>query len=140
MRYPLVPTGQAGEAEWIEVATTRPETILADTGMAVNPNDERYTAIVGRKAIVPHIGREIPIVADDAVDPAFGTGAVKVTPGHDPTDFEIGQRHGLPVILVMSLDGTMNDKAGAYAGMKTLDARKALLQGARGERPARRRR
>ena len=97
VRYPLVPTGTAGEAEWIEVATTRPETILADTGIAVNPSDERYTALVGRKAIVPHVGREIPIVADDVVDPAFGTGAVKVTPGHDPTDFEIGQRHGLPI-------------------------------------------
>ncbi|HZO32638.1 MAG TPA: valine--tRNA ligase [Chloroflexota bacterium] len=128
VRYPLVPTGTAGEAEWIEIATTRPETILADTGVAVNPNDERYTTIVGRKAIVPHVGREIPIVEDDVVDPAFGTGAVKVTPGHDPVDFEIGQRHGLPVILVMNLDGTMNDRAGAYAGLKTLDARKALLQ------------
>ena len=128
VRYPLVPNGVADEAEWIEVATTRPETILADAGVAVNPSDERYTAIVGRKAILPHIGREIPIVADDAVEPAFGTGAVKVTPGHDPTDFEIGQRHGLPVILVMNLDGTMSDQAGAYAGMKTLDARKALLK------------
>jgi valyl-tRNA synthetase len=128
VRYPLVPTGAAGEAEWIEVATTRPETILADTGIAVNPSDERYAAIVGRKAIVPHVGREVPIVADDAVDPAFGTGAVKVTPGHDPTDFEIGQRHGLPIIVAMNLDGTMNDHAGAYAGMKTLDARTALLR------------
>ncbi|MFN8637854.1 MAG: class I tRNA ligase family protein, partial [Chloroflexota bacterium] len=128
VRYPLVPTGTPGEAEWIEVATTRPETILADTGIAVNPNDERYTAIVGRRAIVPHVGREIPIVADDAVEQEFGTGAVKVTPGHDPTDFEIGQRHNLPTILGMNLDGTMNEHAGAYAGMTAGDARKALLK------------
>ncbi|MCC6176820.1 MAG: valine--tRNA ligase [Chloroflexi bacterium] len=128
VRYPLVPTGTPGEAEWIEIATTRPETILADTGIAVHPNDERYAAIVGRKAVVPHVRREIPIVADDVVDPAFGTGAVKVTPGHDPTDFEIGQRHDLPIILAMKLDGTMNEQAGAYAGMKALDARKALVR------------
>jgi valyl-tRNA synthetase len=128
VRYPLVPTGTPGEAEWIEIATTRPETILADTGIAVSPTDERYAAIVGRKAIVPHVGREIPIVADDVVDPAFGTGAVKVTPGHDPTDFDIGQRHGLPTILAMNLDGTMNENAGAYQGMKSGDARKALLK------------
>jgi valyl-tRNA synthetase len=128
IRYPLVPTGAPGEAEWIEVATTRPETILADTGIAVNPNDERYAAIVGRKAIVPHIGREIPIVADDSVEQEFGTGAVKVTPGHDPTDFEIGQRHGLPIIVAMNLDGTMNEQAGAYQGMKTQEARRALLK------------
>jgi valyl-tRNA synthetase len=128
VRYPLVPTGTPGEAKWIEIATTRPETILADTGIAVSPSDERYAPVVGRKAIVPHLGREIPIVADDVVDPAFGTGAVKVTPGHDPTDFEIGQRHGLPTIIAMALDGTMNDQAGAYAGMKTLDARRALRE------------
>ncbi|MCC6178211.1 MAG: valine--tRNA ligase [Chloroflexi bacterium] len=128
VRYPLVSTGAPGEAEWIEIATTRPETILADTGIAVNPTDERYTAIVGRLAVVPHLGRQIPIVADDVVDPAFGTGAVKVTPGHDPTDFEIGQRHGLPTIIAMALDGTMNDQAGAYAGMKTADARRALRE------------
>jgi valyl-tRNA synthetase len=128
IRYPLVPTGTPGEAEWIEVATTRPETILADTGIAVNPSDERFKDIVGRKAIVPHIGREIPIVADDAVEQEFGTGAVKVTPGHDPTDFEIGQRHGLPTIIAMNLDGTMNEQAGSYQGMTTQEARKALLK------------
>jgi len=128
VRYPLKPTGAAGEVEWIEVATTRPETMLGDTGIAVHPSDERYTAVMGRTAIVPHIGREIPIVADDVVDPAFGTGAVKVTPGHDPTDFEIGQRHNLPVVLVMNLDGTMSDAAGAYSGMKIHDARVAFVK------------
>jgi valyl-tRNA synthetase len=128
IKYPLVPTGTPGEAEWIEVATTRPETILADTGIAVNPDDERYAAIVGRKAIVPHIGREIPIVADSVVEREFGTGAVKVTPGHDPTDFEIGQRHNLPIILAMNLDGTMNENAGTYRGMKAQEARRALLK------------
>ncbi len=127
LRYPLKSTGQAGEAEFIEVATTRPETVLGDTGIAVHPNDERYSAIVGRTAIVPHIGREIPVVADEVVDPAFGTGAVKVTPGHDPTDFEIGQRHSLPILMVMNLDGTMNENAGAYSGRTTADARKAFV-------------
>jgi valyl-tRNA synthetase len=131
VRYPLAPEANGGGApagpEFVEIATTRPETILADTGIAVNPADDRYKALVGRRAIVPHVKRQIPIVADEAVDPAFGTGAVKVTPGHDPTDFEIGQRHNLPTILVMNLDGTMNEQAGAYAGMKTLEARRALL-------------
>jgi valyl-tRNA synthetase len=128
VRYPLKPAGTSGEAEYLEVATTRPETMLGDTGIAVHPNDERYKAVVGRTAIVPHIGREIPVVADDVVDPAFGTGAVKVTPGHDPVDFEIGQRQNLPVILVMNLDGTMADNAGAYAGMTTQGARAAFLK------------
>jgi valyl-tRNA synthetase len=127
VRYSLVeesgkPTGS------ISVATTRPETILADTGIAVHPEDERYAALIGRRAIVPHVGREIPIVADDVVDPAFGTGAVKVTPGHDPTDFEIGQRQSLPVIMVMNLDGTMSDAAMELAGMPVADARARFLE------------
>jgi valyl-tRNA synthetase len=126
-RYPLTPNG-ADPTDHITVATTRPETILADTGIAVHPDDPRYRALIGRLAIVPHIGREIPIVADEAVDPAFGTGAVKVTPGHDPTDFEIGQRQGLPIIVGMNLDGTMNEQAGAYAGLPTLEARKRLVE------------
>jgi valyl-tRNA synthetase len=126
-RYPLTPNG-ADPADHITVATTRPETILADTGIAVHPDDPRYRALVGRLAVVPHVGREIPIVADEAVDPAFGTGAVKVTPGHDPTDFEIGQRHALPIIIGMNLDGTMNEQAGAYAGLPTLEARKRLVE------------
>lgn len=128
VRYPLVPRGEGEEPEYIQIATTRPETILADTGIAVHPADDRYKALVGRHAVVPHVKREIPIVADDAVDPAFGTGAVKVTPGHDPTDFEIGQRHTLLIVMAMNLDGTMSEAAGAYAGMSTLDARTALLE------------
>src|SRR5205814_1776100 len=112
---------------WIQIATTRPETILADTGIAVHPDDERYTELVGRTALVPSVDRPIPIVADDVVDPAFGTGAVKVTPGHDPTDFEIGSRHSLPAILVIGLDGRMNENAGRYQGMLVKDARKAFV-------------
>src|SRR5439155_13435902 len=139
-RYPLKPTDSpraersttedpaASSDDSITVATTRPETILADTGIAVHPNDERYRHLVGRVAVVPHVKREIPVVADEAVDPAFGTGAVKVTPGHDPTDFEIGQRHDLPVIIGMNLDGTMNEQAGAYAGLPTLEARRRLVE------------
>ncbi len=129
VRYSLVPGGDLTDEgpEYIEIATTRAETILADTGIAVNPDDERYRHLVGRRAFVPHIRREIPIVADEAVDRAFGTGAVKVTPGHDPTDFEIGQRHGLPTILAMNLDGTMNAEGGRFQGMRVLEARRALL-------------
>jgi valyl-tRNA synthetase len=126
VRYQLV--DEPGKAPGsISVATTRPETILADTGIAVHPEDERYAALIGRRAIVPHVGREITIVADDVVDPAFGTGAVKVTPGHDPTDFDIGQRQSLPVILVMNLDGTMNDAAMELAGMPVAEARTRFL-------------
>jgi valyl-tRNA synthetase len=139
-RYPLVsnhPPGTGASraasgapvpADYVTVATTRPETILADTGIAVHPADERYRDLVGRKAIVPHVKREIPVVTDEAVDPAFGTGAVKVTPGHDPTDFDIGQRHGLPVLIGMNLDGTMNEHTGAYAGLPTLEARRKLVE------------
>jgi valyl-tRNA synthetase len=131
-RYPLAPQGPSStvgdpSSDEVVVATTRPETILADTGIAVHPDDDRYRHLVGRKAIVPHVKREIPIVADEAVDPSFGTGVVKVTPGHDPTDFEIGQRHGLAVIVGMNLDGTMNEQAGAYAGLPTLEARRRLV-------------
>ncbi|MFN0070129.1 MAG: valine--tRNA ligase [Chloroflexota bacterium] len=122
VRYPLVDE-PGREGGFISIATTRPETILADSGIAVHPEDERYAAMIGRRAIVPHVGREIPIVADSVVDPAFGTGAVKVTPGHDPTDFDIGQRHALPVLMVMNLDGTMNEAAGELAGLAVAEAR-----------------
>jgi valyl-tRNA synthetase len=118
LRYPI-----SGADEFIEVATTRPETMLGDTAVAVHPDDERYRHLIGRFATLPILGRQIPIVADDAVDPGFGTGAVKVTPAHDPNDFEIGQRHHLPAINVMNLDGTMNDAAGPFAGQTTQDAR-----------------
>jgi valyl-tRNA synthetase len=129
VRYPLKPIeGQASEeTAYISVATTRPETILGDTAVAVNPKDPRYTKLVGRLAILPVIGREIPIVADEAVDPGFGTGAVKVTPAHDPTDFEIGLRHNLPRVQVIGFDGKMTTEAGSYAGQDRYEARKNLV-------------
>jgi valyl-tRNA synthetase len=110
------------------VATTRPETLLGDTGVAVNPNDPRYAALVGRTIDLPLVGRRIPIVADEHVDPAFGTGCVKVTPAHDPNDFAIGQRHGLPQITVMAKDGTMNAAAGRFAGLDRFKARQAVVE------------
>ena len=103
-----------GGDDFITVATTRPETILGDTAVAVNPQDKRHKGVVGKTAILPVIGREIPIIADDAVDPAFGTGAVKITPAHDPVDFEVGQAHGLPTVNILNPDGTMNQNAGPY--------------------------
>jgi valyl-tRNA synthetase len=126
VRYPLLPAN--GGPDSITVATTRPETILADTAIAVHPDDERYRDFVGRTAIVPHVLREIPILADEAVDPSFGTGAVKVTPGHDPVDFEIGQRHALPILNEMNSDGTLNDVAGAYAGLPAAETRQRLVE------------
>jgi valyl-tRNA synthetase len=114
--------------EWITVATTRPETILGDVGVAVNPADTRYAHLVGKHVRVPVVNREGLIVADEAVDPAFGTGAVKITPAHDATDFEIAQRHDLPAVNVMNLDGTMNDAAGGYKGLTTQEARKRIVQ------------
>ena len=117
-----------GSDEVITVATTRPETMLGDTGVAVHPDDDRYRHLVGKQARLPILDRLIPIVADDAVDPAFGTGAVKVTPGHDPNDFEIGKRQGLPAINVMNTDGTMNADAGPFAGMPIAAARSAVVE------------
>ena len=111
-RYPLSDGSVAGGASHLVVATTRPETMLGDTGVAVHPGDERYSALIGRTLLLPLVGREIPIVADEHVDPAFGTGCVKVTPAHDPNDFAIGQRHNLPLITVMAKDGSMNEAAG----------------------------
>jgi valyl-tRNA synthetase len=117
-----------GSDEVITVATTRPETMLGDTGVAVHPDDDRYRHLVGKMARLPILDRLIPIVADDAVDPTFGTGAVKVTPGHDPNDFEIGRRQGLPAINVMNTDGTMNANAGPFAGMSIAAARSAVVE------------
>ncbi len=111
----------------VVVATTRPETILGDTAVAVHPGDERYREMIGRQVQLPVIGRLIPIIADEAVDPTFGTGAVKVTPGHDPVDYEIGQRHDLPIINVMNDDATMNAQAGPYEGLDRLECRKQLV-------------
>ncbi len=121
IRYPLK------EGGFIEVATTRPETLLGDTAVAVSPSDERYRHLWGKTAILPVLGREIPIVADEAVDPEFGTGAVKVTPAHDPTDFEIAQRHNLPLINLMNLDATLNENAGPYQGLERFACREALI-------------
>jgi valyl-tRNA synthetase len=123
VRYPIV----EGNDEWITVATTRPETILGDVGVAVHPRDARYRDVIGKHVRIPHVNRIGVIVADDVVDPEFGTGAVKITPAHDPTDFEIAQRHDLPAVNVMNLDGTMNAAAGGYAGLTTLEARKRLV-------------
>ena len=124
-RYPLKDENGKG-GEFLEVSTTRPETILGDTALAVHPDDERYKHLIGRTAIVPMLGREIPIIADSYVEMEFGTGALKVTPGHDPNDYEIGKRHNLPMINVMTITGNMNENAGSYAGLDRFDARKTL--------------
>ncbi|MBS4208940.1 valine--tRNA ligase [Bacillus sp. FJAT-50079] len=123
MNYPLADGTGA-----IEVATTRPETMLGDTAVAVHPEDERYKHLIGKSVILPIIGREIPIVADDYVDKDFGSGAVKITPAHDPNDFEIGNRHNLERVLVMNEDGTMNKNAGKYAGMDRFACRKQIVK------------
>jgi len=124
VRYPL----QDNPGEFVTVATTRPETILGDTAVAVNPADERYTAMVGKNLVLPLVGRILPIIADEYVDPAFGTGAVKVTPAHDPNDFDMGQRHNLPMIRVIGNDGTMTPEAGeAYAGLDRYECRRKIV-------------
>lgn len=112
----------------ITIATTRPETILADTAVAVNPQDERYRELVGRKAILPLVRRKLPIIADPRVDPDFGTGALKITPAHDPADFAIGQDHDLPVIVCIDEKGNMNEEAGVYRGMDRDECRKEILK------------
>ncbi|MCF6138114.1 valine--tRNA ligase [Pseudalkalibacillus berkeleyi] len=123
MRYPLV-----DGSGHIEIATTRPETMLGDTAVAVHPDDERYQHMIGKKVKLPITDREIEIVADDYVDMEFGSGAVKITPAHDPNDFEIGNRHSLERILVMNEDGTMNDSAGPYKGMDRFACRKQIIK------------
>jgi len=115
------------EKDFITVATTRPETILGDTAVAVNPKDKRFKAMLGKKVILPAVNRVIPIVADEAVDPAFGTGVVKVTPAHDPVDFEVAQRQGLPLVKILDWDATMNVNAGPYAGLDRFSCRQAIL-------------
>ena len=127
VRYPLEPTEGETEPRTIMVATTWPDTILGDTAIAVNPEDARYKDLIGRHAIVPIMNRPIPIVADAAVEKDFGTGAVKVTPAHDPTDFEIGQRHKLPSIQVIGFDARMTDAAGPFAGQDRYEARKGIV-------------
>lgn len=122
-RYPL--TDGSG---YLEVATTRPETMLGDTAVAVNPEDDRYGDLVGKTVTLPILGREIPIIADDYVDREFGTGCVKVTPAHDPNDFAMGQRHDLPLITIMNRDGTLNAHAGPFEGLDRFEARKAVVE------------
>src|SRR5439155_8988282 len=108
----------------VTVATVRPETMLADTAVAVHPDDERYRDLVGRTAILPLVGRELPIISDEYVKPDFGTGALKITPGHDPNDFEIGRRHGLPQVIAIGEDGRMTADAGErFAGLTVDEAR-----------------
>jgi len=128
LSYPL--TDGSGH---VELATTRPETMLGDTAIAVNPKDERYAHLVGKTITLPIVGREIPIVADEYVDMEFGTGVVKITPAHDPNDFEVGNRHELPRVLVMNEDGTMNENAGKYEGMDRFECRKQIVEDLKAE-------
>ena len=123
MNYPL-----ADGSGVLEIATTRPETLLGDTAVAVHPEDERYQALIGKTVILPLVGKEIPIIADEYVEQDFGTGVVKITPAHDPNDFEVGNRHNLPRINVMNDDATMNELAGKYEGMDRFAARKAIVK------------
>ncbi len=122
IKYPL-----ADGSGYLEVATTRPETMLGDSGIAVNPDDERYKHLIGKTALLPLVGRELPIVADDYVEQDFGTGVVKITPAHDPNDFEVGLRHNLEIINVMNEDATINEKGGKYAGLDRYEARKQIV-------------
>lgn len=123
IKYPIV-----GTDRFLEIATTRPETMLGDTAIAVHPDDERYKDIVGKNVLLPLVNKEIPVVADYYVDKEFGTGAVKITPAHDPNDFEVGKRHNLEEINIMNDDATINEKGGKYAGMDRYEARKAIVE------------
>ncbi|KYH30215.1 valine--tRNA ligase [Clostridium colicanis] len=114
--------------EYLEIATTRPETMLGDTAVAVNPNDIRYAHLIGKKLTLPLVGRELPIIADEYVDMEFGTGAVKITPAHDPNDYEVGKRHDLPQIVIMNQDGTIADGYGEYSGLDRYEARKVIVK------------
>jgi valyl-tRNA synthetase len=118
--------GEGGEGEYIPVATIRPETILGDTAVAVHPDDERFKKFIGRKAIVPMLGREIPVIADEYVSMEFGTGALKITPGHDPNDYAIAQRHDLPIISMLDVEAKVNENGGPYQGQDRFEARKKL--------------
>ncbi|MEL7597722.1 MAG: valine--tRNA ligase, partial [Clostridiaceae bacterium] len=123
IKYPVVDSD-----EYLEIATTRPETMLGDTAVAVNPEDERYKHLIGKKLILPLVGREIPVVADDYVGIDFGTGAVKITPAHDPNDYEVGKRHDLPEIVIMDKKGAIVPGYGQYSGMDRYEARKAIVK------------
>ena len=141
-RYPLQKQdGAASGANHVEVSTTRPETILGDTAVAVHPQDGRYAHLIGKTALVPMLGRVIPIIADEHVDPEFGAGALKVTPGHDPNDYQIAQRHDLPFVNITNKDGSLNAAAGPYAGLDRFAAREKIWKDMRtaglvvGEKP-----
>jgi valyl-tRNA synthetase len=127
VRYAVVDEQERDTGEYVVIATTRPETIPADTAVAVHPGDERYLGLIGKPVRVPAGGRVVPLIPDEAVDPESGSGALKVTPGHDPTDFEIGERHGLPIVSIINLDGTLNEEAGEYAGLERFEAREKIV-------------
>ena len=129
IKYPLMDeNGAPSTTEFLTFATTRPETMLGDTAVAIHPEDDRYKHLIGRKVMLPLMNREIPIVTDTYVDREFGTGVVKITPAHDPNDFEVGKRHDLPIINVMNDDATINENGGKFAGMDRYDARKAIVE------------
>ncbi len=123
IKYPII-----GTEDFLEIATTRPETMLGDVAVAVNPEDDRYADLVGKMLLLPLVNKEIPVIADEYVDKAFGTGCVKITPAHDPTDFEVGKRHHLPEINILNDDATINEKGGGYAGMDRYTARKKIIE------------
>lgn len=129
IKYPLIEeNGSVSRTEFLTFATTRPETMLGDTAVAVNPEDERYQALIGRKVLLPIINREIPIIADSYVDMEFGTGVVKITPAHDPNDFEVGRRHELPEINILNDDATINENGGKFAGLDRYEARRKIVE------------
>ena len=129
IKYPLIEEdGSVSRTEFLTFATTRPETMLGDTAVAVNPEDERYQALIGRKVLLPIINREIPIIADSYVDMEFGTGVVKITPAHDPNDFEVGRRHELPEINILNDDATINENGGKFAGLDRYEARRKIVE------------
>ncbi len=129
IKYPLLEDdGSVSRERFVEFATTRPETMLGDTAVAVNPDDERYRDLIGKKAMIPFVDREIPIIADSYVDMEFGTGVVKITPAHDPNDFEVGRRHSLPEINILNDDATINENGGKFCGMDRYEARKAIVK------------
>ena len=127
VRYPVVGEDGQPTGEHVDIATTRPETIPADTAVAVHPEDERFRALVGKRVRVPVVGRLVPVIADETIKPDFGTGALKVTPGHDENDYAIGGRHGLETVSLMNLDGTLNEEGGPYAGLDRFEARRRIV-------------
>ena len=129
INYPVADeNGNAVPGKFVEIATTRPETLLGDSAVAVNPEDDRYKELIGKNVILPLVNKTIPVVADSYVDMEFGTGVVKITPAHDPNDFEVGKRHNLPEINVMNDDATINAMGGKYEGMDRFECRKALVK------------